>query len=71
VGCLTKDALDEFVQAASSSDMRQMNALLQGVCAPIGGYEFSIVDRGMLKSKIRVYVGDKSVVLWTVSEAIR
>ena len=71
VGCLTGSALDEFVGAAANNDRRQMEALLGVVCVPIGGYEFSVVDRGLLRSQIRVYVGSDSIVLWTVTEEIR
>lgn len=71
VGCITKDALDEFVGAAVNKDNRQMNALLGTKCFPIEGREFSVVKRGFVKSQIRVYVGSDSVLLWVPSEAAR
>ena len=71
VGCLTKSLLDEFVRAAGNKDYRQMQALLGTTCVPINGREYSVVDRGIVKSKIRVYAGGSSVLLWTVTEATR
>ena len=71
VGCLTKGALDEFVTAATRQDHRQMKALIGATCLPIEGLEYSLVDRGFVKSQIRVYVGQRSALLWTVSEAVR
>lgn len=71
VGCLTRDALSEFISAAVNNDNRQMNALLGSSCFAIEGREFSVVNRGFSKSQIRVYAGGSSVLLWTVSEAVR
>ncbi len=71
VGCLTKNALDEFVTAATNKDYKQMNALLGRTCVSIEGREYSIVKRGFVKSRVRVYVGENSVLLWVVSEAVR
>lgn len=71
VGCLTETALDEFTNAAVNEDYRQMQALTGTVCASIEGREFSVVDRGWMTSQIRVYVDGSSVLLWTVSEAIK
>jgi len=71
VGCLTKKGLDEIITAATKNDMRHMQALLGSECFPIKGREFSVVDRGFLKSQIRVYAGGGSVLLWTVNEATR
>jgi len=71
VGCVSKAALDEFITAAVNKDNRQMQALIGTVCVPINGMEYSIVDRGFLKSQIRVYNGSNSAVVWTVSEAVR
>lgn len=70
-GCLTKDSLDEMIKASSEKDIRQINALLGVSCVLIEGREYSVVERGFLKSRIRVYVGEDSVLLWTVSDAIK
>ncbi|MFD2741477.1 hypothetical protein ACFSUD_18040 [Sulfitobacter aestuarii] len=71
VGCITEDALDEFITAAVNDDNRQMQALLGVSCMPIGGLEYSMVDRGFMTSEIRVYTGQGSVRLFTPSEAVR
>lgn len=70
-GCLTKEALDEFTTAVVNKDRRQMDALIGVSCVPVGGFEFSVADRGILKTQVRVYVGDKSILLWVPSEAAR
>nr|BDD48220.1 hypothetical protein 3 [bacterium] len=70
-GCLTPDLLDEFITAASNKDLRQINALLGQGCFNIEGREYSVIDRGFMTSKIRVYVGGSSLKLYTVSEALR
>ncbi len=69
VGCVTKDALNEFTQAAISGDNRHMQSLIGVTCAPVKGYEYSIVKRGFLKSQLRVYTPNGDVVLWVPSEA--
>lgn len=68
-GCLTKDALDEFSTAVVNGDDRQINALLGVLCVPVGGYEFSVTDRGLFKTRVRVYVGDDSILLWVPAAA--
>ncbi len=71
VGCVTERTLDEFIAAAGNGDVRQGEALLGTYCFPIGGLEFSVVDLGVLKSRIRVYTKGSSGVVWVVSEAAR
>ena len=71
VGCITEEALDEFISAAVNEDQRQMQALLGVTCVPIGGREFSMVDRGFVVSEIRVYFDGDSVVLFTPAEGAR
>ncbi|MCY4304938.1 MAG: hypothetical protein OXC62_09220 [Aestuariivita sp.] len=71
-GCTTKQLLDEFITAASKNDLRHINALLYSSdCINLDGLQFSIVDRGFVKSQIRVYVNNTSLLLWTVTEATR
>tara|TARA_R110002051_G_scaffold21191_3_gene56562 strand:+ start:5713 stop:6012 length:300 start_codon:yes stop_codon:yes gene_type:complete len=71
VGCLTKQALDEFIGAAVKKDERHMAALMNRQCFAIEGREFSVVKAGFIKSQIRVYAGGDSVLLWVPSEAAR
>lgn len=70
-GCVSKDSLDEFTMAVVNKDQRQMNALIGKACIPVGGLEFSVVDRGLLKTQVRVYAGNDSILLWVPSEAAR
>jgi hypothetical protein len=70
VGCRTEAQLDEFVQAAIRKDRRQGEALLNKVCVLLRGREFSIVERGWAYSRVRVYVGEDSIVLWVQSGAL-
>ena len=70
-GCISKAALDEFISAATNDDQRQMDALIGSQCAAVGGFEFSVVDRGMLKTQVRVYVGENSILMWVPSEGAR
>ena len=70
-GCVTEDHLSEFIRAATNNDTRQMNALLGNVCINIDGLEYSLISRGLMRSQVRVYANGDSVVLWTVSEAVR
>lgn len=69
VGCVTESALDEFITAAVNDDNRQMQALLGSACIPIGGLEYSMVDRGFMTSEIRVYGGGQSALVFTSAEA--
>lgn len=70
-GCLTRELLDELGSAAARRDIRQIEHLLGNGCFNLRGREYSVVDRGFLRSTIRVYAGNSSVVLWVVTDAIR
>lgn len=69
VGCVDDASLDEFITAATNKDMRQIEALLGTSCFHVGGLEFSMVDRGLLRSTIRVYVKNTSAILLVPAEA--
>ena len=71
VGCLSKQSLNEFTTAATKKDYKHMSALLNKTCFQIKGREFSVVKAGIIKSHIRVYVGNSSVLLWVPAEAAR
>ena len=72
VGCLSENALDEFIGAAVEKDYRQMQVLVEArLCFSLKGREYSTVDVGFVTSKIRVYAGGGSVVLYVPTEAIR
>ena len=69
VGCLTEESLDEFFDASMNKDYKQMDALLGLSCARLQGLRFSIIDRGFMTSKIRIYYNDTSFVFYVPSEA--
>ena len=72
VGCLSENALDEFIGAAVEKDYRQMQVLMEArLCFNLKGREYSTVDVGFVTSEIRVYAGGGSVVLYVPTEAIR
>jgi len=73
VGCISDDALDEFIGAAIDKNQRQMDSLSRsGQCFYIGGLEFDYVDAGFMTSEIRVYVpGGGSLVLFIPTEGTR
>ena len=71
VGCITKDALEEFRTAAHNNDLRQIRALTSTICTPVEGMEYSVIDRGWMTSRIRVYGNGGSAVLWVISEALK
>ena len=73
VGCISDDALDEFIGAAIDKNQRQMDSLSRsGQCFYIGGLEFDYVDAGFMTSEIRVYVpSGGSLVLFIPTEGTR
>ncbi|MEH6490739.1 hypothetical protein [Halopseudomonas sp.] len=72
-GCLTEDYLDQFISAAVKDDMRAINYLLEkNLCVPLSSqFDISVLDPGFTQVKIRVYVGNDAVDLWTVREAVK
>jgi len=71
-GCASRQALDEMRTAASNNDLRQINFLLNNqFCFAIGGREFSMVELGLSVSKVRVYAGSESALLYVVTAATR
>ena len=69
IGCLTDEYLSQLMSAISTSDMRLRDSLMGSACVVVKGYEYSMLDRGVLRSKIRVYVGDDYVDLIVPAEA--
>lgn len=71
-GCSTKSAYYELITAVNKIDRAQINALLgNGECLFLEGLKYSVVDRGFVSSKIRVYGNGGSAVVWVPSEAIK
>jgi hypothetical protein len=74
VGCISKEALDEFTQASVRKDERGMKYLIGKKCvftAQLASAEMSVLDRGFVTSKVRVYVGNDALELYVPSEAVR
>lgn len=71
VGCTSKDYLSEFIGYSIEQDWDGMNALLNRVCFNLNGQRYSLIDAGFLTSKVRVYAGGSSIILWVTSEAVR
>jgi hypothetical protein len=71
-GCVTKASLSELLTAANANDLRQIDALMDAnICFPIGGREFSVIEQGLVTSKVRVYAGSSSAVLYLPTEGTR
>ena len=71
VGCVTKDALDQMTNALVNKDKALFSSLMGKRCLPVNGQQFSVLDRGFVTSKIKVYIAGDSVDLWVPSEATR
>jgi len=71
VGCLSEEYLDQFIAAAAQKDLRLMQSMIGTTCVGIDGHQFSVLDRGILVTEIRVYIGDDYVDLFVPAEAAR
>lgn len=74
VGCISEDALDEFTRAAVTKDERGMKYLIGKKClytSQLTSLDTSILDRGFVTSKVRVYLGKDAIELYVPSEAVR
>lgn len=71
IGCISKDALSEFTQALIKKDERAQNYLLGTSCVPTSSkFPITVLDRGIMRTQYRVYVGKDALELWSPSEAI-
>ncbi|OOZ41631.1 hypothetical protein BOW53_02830 [Solemya pervernicosa gill symbiont] len=71
-GCISEDLFDQMVSALVKKDDRAVGYLLKNGCVMAkSGLPITVLDRGWGTSKVRVYIGDQSVVLWTNSENIQ
>ena len=70
VGCITEDLLTEFNSAASNKDQLHIAALLASSCMHLQGVSYSVVDGGYSRSRIRVYAGTDSLLVWVPTKAI-
>lgn len=71
--CLTEDLFDQMISAAVDKDETAMRFLLRNGCILTkSGIHVSVLDTTWTgKAKVRAYVGDDAVVLWTNIENVQ
>lgn len=70
--CLSKDLLNQLFDAHNNKDEKAWAWLMKNGCVLTKKeWQISVIDFGLATSKIRVYVNDKAVVLWTDSSSIK
>jgi hypothetical protein len=71
--CISEDLFDQFVSAAVKKDERGLQYLLQNGCIITkAGIEVSVLDTTWSgKAKVRAYVGNSAMVLWTNIENVK
>ncbi len=66
VGCISENLYDQFNDASVKKDMNAVNYLLKHGCMGTkAGLKISVLDKSWETAKIRVYVGNNSIILWT------
>ena len=69
--CVSEDLFDQLTTVAVKKDERAFQYLLQHGCIITkAGIEISVLDRSWGTAKVRAYVGNQAVVLWTNTENI-
>ncbi|WP_280569352.1 hypothetical protein [Chromohalobacter sp. 296-RDG] len=70
--CVSEELLDQLLSAVTDDDDKGVEYLLNNGClVPRSGIEVSVLDRSWTgTTKVRAYVGDQAMVLWTVNEAL-
>jgi len=71
--CLSEDLFDQFISASVKKDEQAFQYLLKNGCIITkAGIQVSVLDRTWTgTAKVRAYVGDSAVVLWTNTENIQ
>lgn len=71
--CITKQSWDELNEHISRNDRRGADYLVQkGLCLVTkAGIEVSVLSSWWGTAKVRAYVGDQSIILWTNSENVK
>lgn len=71
--CVSKDLFDQFTSATVKKDERAFQYLLKNGCVITkAGIPVSVLDRTWTGTvKVRAYVGDSALVLWTYMENIQ
>lgn len=73
IGCISEESLSNYNTGLTNHDENLTDSLLLSQeCILVGGKEYSILDRGFITSKIRVYSDDGEYTdVWVPSEAVR
>ncbi len=70
--CVTEELFDQLIDAAVKDDERAINYLLNNGCIMTkAGIPVSVLDTSWGTAKVRAYVDDQAVVLWTNTENIQ
>lgn len=70
--CLTKDLLNQLFDAHHNNDGRAIAWLMENGCVVTKkDWKISVIDRGILKSKIRVYTEYGTAALWVDSGCLK
>ena len=70
--CISEDLFDQLTTAVVKKDERAFQYLLQHGCIITkAGIEISVLERSWGTAKVRAYVGNSAVILWTNTENIR
>lgn len=73
VACLTKDLYDQAITAAVKKDENAWQYLMKNGCfVAKAGLQITVLELNVFSaSKVRVYLGDRAVELWTSFENIQ
>jgi hypothetical protein len=68
--CVSAELFDELISLSVQKDYKGMDYLLKNGCFVLPkGVKFSLIDRSFTgTAKIRVYLKDKSMIVWTNNE---
>lgn len=70
--CVSEDFFDQVTMAEIDGDKAALNYLSQNGCVITkSGIQITVLDRSWGTAKVRAYVGDTAVVLWTNTENIQ
>ena len=69
--CVSEDLFDQIGMAAVKKDKNAVKYLIKNGCfGPKAGISISILDTSWGTAKVRAYVGNQAIVLWTNTENI-
>ena len=69
--CVSEDLFDQLTTAAVKKDQRALDYLLKNGCVITkAGIPISILEISWGTAKVRAYVGDTAIILWTNTENV-